>query len=151
MNDGQAMEYERICYRLHFSLLLFMLIGEIMNCIKFVGFECIYESGYTANRCIHCLKMLMPAKESYKAGLKTAKLFQEKESMKKEPFCLDICKHYEKPSESERPVQCRYRPVKSAVSRPNQKKYLKLYNGDIYHVESNTILDRQNLLDLLDL
>ncbi len=40
-------------------------------------------------------------------------------------------------------------PVKSTVSNVNKRKYLKLYNGDIYCVESNTILDRHSLEELL--
>ena len=40
-------------------------------------------------------------------------------------------------------------PVKSTVSNVNKRKYLKLYNGDVYCVESNTILDRHSLEELL--
>ncbi len=40
-------------------------------------------------------------------------------------------------------------PVKSVLCGINKRKYLKLYNGDIYCVESNTILNRHSLEELL--
>ena len=46
--------------------------------------------------------------------------------------------------------QSRYQPAKIAVSSVNNRKYLKLYNGDIYCVETNTILNRHTLLELME-
>ena len=44
----------------------------------------------------------------------------------------------------------RYQPVESTVSSVNKRKYLKLYNGDIYCVETNTVLNRHTLLELME-
>ena len=46
--------------------------------------------------------------------------------------------------------ESRYRQVKCTVSSANNRKYLKLYNGDIYCVETNTILNRHTLLELME-
>jgi len=48
-----------------------------------------------------------------------------------------------------RPFKDQYQPAKSNVSSVNKRKYLKLYNGDIYCVETNTILDQNRLQELL--
>ena len=51
-----------------------------------------------------------------------------------------------------RPSQGRYRPVKSRgfkYAEPNTKRYLELHNGNIYDVDSNTILNRKELLKML--
>ncbi len=47
--------------------------------------------------------------------------------------------------------QSRYQPAKSvAVSKPNVFKYLRLHNGDIYCVKTDSILSRKYLIELLD-
>ena len=51
----------------------------------------------------------------------------------------------------ERESQSRYRPAKITVlSRVAEKRYYKLYNGDILDLDSKTILDRTGLIALLD-
>ncbi len=63
-------------------------------------------------------------------------------------FCLDICKFY-------KPTQDRLEPAKPnkggsfKYAVPNTKRYLKLHNGDIYDVDSNTVLNRLVLLTML--
>ncbi len=79
--------------------------------------------------------------ESFNIGLDSANEWWEKRT-KDCPICHPIRGR----------SQGRYRQVKKTVSvasRPNQSNYLKLHNGDIYHVDSNTILDRQALLEII--
>lgn len=69
------------------------------------------------------------------------------------------CSDYKKNKESCRLCQYRYQPASkkpepaqikvNPISRFNYDKYLKLWNGDIYNVESGTILDRQALLKII--
>ncbi len=48
--------------------------------------------------------------------------------------------------------QSRYQPAQIKpfkVATPNMERYLKLHNGDIYDVDSNSILNRKALYDIL--
>ena len=50
--------------------------------------------------------------------------------------------------------QSRYQPAQSKPFKhatPNTERYLKLHNGDIYDVDSNTILSRKALYDILSI
>ncbi|KKK54846.1 hypothetical protein LCGC14_3080590, partial [marine sediment metagenome] len=120
-DNGQAVEYKRISNSIVLGLLLSNVNEtqgyaerESMNCIKFVGVACIYESGYTVNRCQYCLKVSEPAKESYRAGLKIAKLFQERETMKPKCYCT-VGQHcgFCRPIRGR--AHCRYQPAKITV------------------------------------
>lgn len=44
------------------------------------------------------------------------------------------------------------RPVdeNTPIARVNKSRYLKLYNGDIYDTQSNTVISRKALMLLLD-
>ncbi|KKM03855.1 hypothetical protein LCGC14_1770180 [marine sediment metagenome] len=66
----------------------------------------------------------------------------------KDKFCLDICKHYEVKSRWRR-VERRVKSKGFKYAEPNTKRYLELHNGDIYDVDSNTILNRKELLKML--
>ena len=167
------MEYKRVSYRIVLGLLLSNVNEtqcyaerESMDCIKFCDVDCTYESGYTVNRCNYCMKMFGPTKESYQAGLKTAKLFKEGESMEKGKGCqesfnigLDSANDWWKKHTRDcprcRPIrgrsQGRYQPAKITVlSKQAEKRYYRLYNGDILDLETKTIINRESLLELLD-
>ena len=49
--------------------------------------------------------------------------------------------------------QCRHRPAKSKLGKlatPNTERYLKLHNGDVYDSETNSLLKRLTLQDILN-
>ena len=70
------------------------------------------------------------------------------ETERKDRVCWSNCKHPEVSQDRPEPAKPnKGRSFKYAV--PNTKRYLKLHNGDIYDVDSNTILNRKELLKML--
>ena len=118
------MDRQRIFYRSSFNVYEFMLKGDRMK----RGEGC---------------------QESFNIGLETNETWWKRRT-KDCPRCrLDGIPIEEKNKRMIERIESRYRPAKIAVSSVNRRKYLKLYNGDIYCVETDTILDRHTLKELL--
>ena len=85
---------------------------------------------------------------------KHRKIMTEKQSQSQESFNtgLDSANEWWEKRTADC-VKCRsqYQPAKITVlSKQAEKRYYRLYNGDILDLETKTIINRESLLELLD-
>ncbi len=120
------MEYKRLSNRCSINIYRVMLKGESMK----------------------------TGQEAYNAGMSDANHGWEKRVKDCPRCCLDGIPMDKKPSVFVVPPQGRYPTGKTIIpfklARKNKDCYLKLHTGDIYVVNTNTILDRLALKTLLD-